>query len=220
MPCADLISFGKTWSKQGETRSYRHFGRRCTKLFIAAADPRIKAVAPVLRQHSWAQISTRTIDGHCDCMMPVIHIRSIFRISELWSLQGLFSLAGRPRWINRVESVRRIYADLKSFMSFMMQLKRRIRWDTRWPFISSIIQRKDIFFFPWTPDGKNITPRKQETLISRPKAPIRGNFKGIYRWTPRMTAYNNPGFFCKACRVSEILSENELVFLRDSTRDF
>jgi Acetyl xylan esterase (AXE1) len=48
--------------------------------YIAAADSRIKAVAPVCGASTLeAQIGARTIDGHCDCMMPTNTFRIDFQ---------------------------------------------------------------------------------------------------------------------------------------------
>ena len=83
--------------------------------YIAAADPRVKAVAPVCGASTLeAQIGTRTIDGHCDCMMPIN--------TFLWDFQDIGALiAPRPLLIaqadrdglNTIESVQGLKKDIK-----------------------------------------------------------------------------------------------------------
>jgi len=83
--------------------------------YLGAIDPRLKAVAPVCGASTVkAQVTTRTIDGHCDCMMPIN--------THQWDFQNLGALiAPRPLLIgqadrdgiNQIESVRNIYHDLK-----------------------------------------------------------------------------------------------------------
>ncbi len=85
--------------------------------FMAAVEPRIKAVAPVCGASTLeAQITTRTIDGHCDCMMYIN--------TGLWDIPELGALiAPRPLLIaqadrdglNKVESVRKIHERIRSF---------------------------------------------------------------------------------------------------------
>ena len=87
--------------------------------FLAAVDPRIQAVAPVCGNSTQeAQIRTRTIDGHCDCMM---HLNT-----RGWDFQHIGALiAPRPLFIaqadrdglNTIESSREVYEDLKAVYS-------------------------------------------------------------------------------------------------------
>ena len=85
--------------------------------FLAAADHRVKAVAPVCGISTIeAHINTRTIDGHCDCMM--------FINTYGWGTKDVGTLiAPRPLLIaqsdrdglNQVESVQEIYRDLSTY---------------------------------------------------------------------------------------------------------
>jgi cephalosporin-C deacetylase-like acetyl esterase len=84
--------------------------------FVAAVDPRIRAAAPVCGNSTLeAQIRTRTIDGHCDCML---HLNT-----RGWDFQHIGALiAPRPLFIaqadrdglNTIESSRAVYEDLKA----------------------------------------------------------------------------------------------------------
>jgi dienelactone hydrolase len=83
--------------------------------FIAAADPRIKSVAPVCGASTMeAQIETRTIDDHCDCMMHINTYRADFAdIGSLIAPRHLLIGQSDRDGLNKVESVRQIYHDLK-----------------------------------------------------------------------------------------------------------
>ena len=83
--------------------------------YIAAADPRVKATAPVTGASTLkAHIGQRTIDWHCDCMMPVNTYRIDFQdIGALIAPRPL--LIGQPNrdHLITVESVRELYGDIK-----------------------------------------------------------------------------------------------------------
>ncbi len=82
--------------------------------YIAAADPRVKAVAPVCGASTLeAQIGTRTVDGHCDCMMPVNTYQIDFQnIGALIAPRPLLIAQADRDGINTIESVRRLYTDI------------------------------------------------------------------------------------------------------------
>lgn len=83
--------------------------------YIAAADPRIKAVAPVCGASTLkAQIGTRTIDGHCDCMMPINTYQQDFTdIGALIAPRPLLIAQADRDGLNTIESVRELQNDIK-----------------------------------------------------------------------------------------------------------
>ena len=83
--------------------------------FIAAADPRIKAAAPVCGASTLeAQITTRTIDGHCDCMVPInTYLIDFKNIGALIAPRPLLIGQADRDGLNEIESVRQIYNDVK-----------------------------------------------------------------------------------------------------------
>ncbi len=107
MPEVDADRLGATGISGGGAISW----------FLGAVDSRVKAVAPVCGISTLsAQLNTRTIDGHCDCMM--------FINTYGWASKDVGALiAPRPLLIaqsdrdglNQVESVREIYQDLSAF---------------------------------------------------------------------------------------------------------
>jgi hypothetical protein len=83
--------------------------------YIAAADPRIKAVAPVCGASTLkAHIITRTVDGHCDCMMPINTYQQDFQdIGALIAPRPLLIAQADRDGLNTIESVRELYGDIK-----------------------------------------------------------------------------------------------------------
>ncbi|PID92599.1 MAG: hypothetical protein CSA96_02315 [Bacteroidetes bacterium] len=83
--------------------------------YIAAADQRIKAVAPVCGASTLEdQIRTRTIDGHCDCMMPINTYRIDFQdIGALIAPRPLMIAQADRDGLNTIESARRLYHDIR-----------------------------------------------------------------------------------------------------------
>jgi len=79
--------------------------------YIAAADPRVKAVAPVCGASTLkAQITTRTVDGHCDCMMPINTYGQDFTdIGALIAPRPLLICQADRDGLNKIESVRELY---------------------------------------------------------------------------------------------------------------
>ena len=83
--------------------------------FIAAADPRIKAAAPVCGASTLkAHIATRTVDGHCDCMVPINTYQRDFQdIGALIAPRPLLIAQADRDGLNTIESVRELHDDLK-----------------------------------------------------------------------------------------------------------
>jgi len=88
--------------------------------YIAAIDERIKAAATVCGNSTLeAQICTRTIDGHCDCMMPVnTYLRDFHDIGALIAPRPLFIAQADRDGLNTIESATEVYESLKNFYSY------------------------------------------------------------------------------------------------------
>jgi cephalosporin-C deacetylase-like acetyl esterase len=79
--------------------------------YLAAADPRIKAAAPVCGASTLkAHVHTRTIDGHCDCMVPInTYQRDFHDIGALIAPRPLLIAQADRDGLNTIESVRELY---------------------------------------------------------------------------------------------------------------
>ncbi len=85
--------------------------------FIAAIDPRVKAVAPVCGNSTVkSHIATRTIDGHCDCMMMInTYLRDFHDLGALIAPRPLYIAQADRDGLNSIESSRDVYFSLKDF---------------------------------------------------------------------------------------------------------
>ena len=85
--------------------------------YIASIDPRIKAAATVCGNSTLeSQICTRTIDGHCDCMMPInTYLRDFHDIGALIAPRPLFIAQADRDGLNTLESSKDVYKSLKRF---------------------------------------------------------------------------------------------------------
>ena len=89
--------------------------------FLGAIDPRVKAVAPVCGASTLeAQVTTRTMDGHCDCINYINTYGWDFTdVGALIAPRALLIGQADRDGLNKVESVREIYQDVKSFYELM-----------------------------------------------------------------------------------------------------
>ncbi|MEN8203014.1 MAG: hypothetical protein ABFS28_10490 [Bacteroidota bacterium] len=87
--------------------------------YVAAADPRVRAAAPVCGASTLkAQVTTRTMDRHCDCMMPVNTYRQGFKdIGALIAPRPLLIAQADGDGLNTIESVRELYRDISKMYS-------------------------------------------------------------------------------------------------------
>lgn len=85
--------------------------------YIAAADPRVKAVAPVCGASTLRdQIGKRTVDGHCDCMMPTnTYLIDFQDIGALIAPRPLLIAQADGDGMNTIESARELFGDIKRF---------------------------------------------------------------------------------------------------------
>lgn len=104
-PEVDANNIGVTGISGGGSQSW----------FIAAADPRVKATAAICGASTLeAQLTSRTIDGHCDCMMPTnTYLIDFQNIGALIAPRPfLIGQADRDGWFT-IESVHRLHDDVK-----------------------------------------------------------------------------------------------------------
>jgi hypothetical protein len=83
--------------------------------YIAAADPRIKAAAPVCGASTLkAHMAIRTVDGHCDCMMPInTYLIDFQDIGALIAPRPLLIAQADGDGMNTIESIRELHDDIK-----------------------------------------------------------------------------------------------------------
>jgi hypothetical protein len=193
--------------------------------YIGAIDPRIKAVAPVCGASTLkAQITTRTIDGHCDCMMPIN--------THLWDFQNLGALiAPRPLLIaqadgdglNQIESVRKIHTDLQQVYKVYGVPENVSLIETPGGHSYHQLSRQAIFsFFIKHLMGKDVPPEETGDIDESPEAMLSVDELRIYENGPpeddRTTIIQDQFIILPEPPV--ITSEQQLLAHRDKVRDF
>jgi hypothetical protein len=104
-PEVDTAKMGVTGISGGGAQSW----------YVAAADARVKAAAPVcgagtLKDH----VLNRTVDGHCDCMMPNnIYLQDFRDIGALIAPRPLLIAQADRDGMYRIEAVRELESQVK-----------------------------------------------------------------------------------------------------------
>ncbi len=193
--------------------------------FIAAADPRIKAVSPVCGASTLeAQITSRTIDDHCDCMMPINTYRiDIQNIGALIAPRPLLiGQANRDGWFT-IESVRRLYRDIKKVYDLYGAAGNIGLVETPGGHSYHRISRERInSFFMEHLMGKKVTPEETGDIDESPGTQLSSEELKVYVDGPpaddRTTTIQDS--FIPLTPAPEISNEKELVAFRDSVRKF
>ncbi|RJP31386.1 MAG: hypothetical protein C4527_08015 [Candidatus Omnitrophota bacterium] len=83
--------------------------------YLAAADPRIKVAAPVCGTGTVeAHVHQRTIDGHCDCMMPInTYLRDVHDMGALIAPRPLMVASANRDGLFSIESIRQSVAYIR-----------------------------------------------------------------------------------------------------------
>ena len=193
--------------------------------YIAAIDPRIKAAAPVcgastLKSHLLAG----TIDGHCDCMMPVNTYRRDFQTFGALIAPRPFLIAQADRdGLNTIESVRELYADVKKIYDLYGKCNQIQMVETPGGHSYHKISREKIFsFFIKYLMGKNISPEEAGDIDESPQAQLSAEELKVYINGPPKDDLTTKiqDSFVKLPVPPMISNENELYSFRDSVKRF
>ncbi|MBW6501997.1 MAG: alpha/beta hydrolase family protein [Bacteroidales bacterium] len=193
--------------------------------FLGAADPRIKAVAPVCGASTLgAQITTRTIDGHCDCMMYINTFQRDFRdIGALIAPRPILIGQSDRDGLNRVESVREIYTDLKRIYDLHGVPGNISYIETPGGHSYHEKSRSGIFsFFLEHLMGKSVSPEEAGDIDQSPGTLLSEQELQVYVDGPppgdRTTTIQDS--FVSLAVDPEISSDNELNAFREKVTDF
>jgi len=188
--------------------------------YIAAMDPRIKAAATVCGNSTMeSQICTRTIDGHCDCMMFInTYQRDFHDLGTLIAPRPLYIAQADRDGLNTVESSRQVYDSLKSFYS-MFNAEDNIEFiSTPGGHSYHPDSRKAIFsFFIKHLMGENIPPAAIEDVTDDEEVLLSAEELKVYVDGPpsddRTTTIQDS--FIKIPAQPEINNKDELITHRD-----
>jgi cephalosporin-C deacetylase-like acetyl esterase len=193
--------------------------------YIAAADPRIKAVAPVCGASTLkAQIGQRTVDGHCDCMMPTNTYQADFQdVGALIAPRPMLIGQADRDGLNTIESVRELYSDIKKMYDLYDEAENISLVETPGGHSYHQISREKIHsFFIKHLMGKNISPEEAGDIDLSPESRLSAEELKVYTdgvpendRTPTIQ-----DSFVQLAEAPEISNENELDSYRGSVKDF
>lgn len=193
--------------------------------YIAAADQRIKAVAPVCGASTLkAHTVHRTVDGHCDCMMPTNTYQADFQdIGALIAPRPLLIAQADRDGMNTIESVRELHSDIKRMYDLYGKPENISLVETPGGHSYHRISREEIHsFFLKHLMGKDISPQEAGDIDTLEASKLSAAELKIYvdgiPKDDRTTTIQNS--FVKLAKVPEINDENGLSAYRDSVKNF
>lgn len=193
--------------------------------YIAAIDTRIKAVAPVCGASTLkAQITSRTIDGHCDCMMPINTFRQDFTdIGALIAPRPLLICQADRDGLNTIESVRELHNDISKIYKLYDSSENIGLVETPGGHSYHKISREKIFsFFIKHLMGKNISPEEAGDIDTSDQSLLPADDLKVYKDGPpaddRTASIQDS--FIRLPAVPLISNETELFSFRDSVKKF
>ena len=213
LPEVDPENMGVTGMSGGGSQSW----------YIAAADPRIKAVAPVCGASTLkSQIGKRTINGHCDCMMPLNTYQIDFQnIGALIAPRPLLIAQSDRDGLNTIESVRELYSNVKKMYEIYRKPKNISFVETPGGHSYHEISRTKInSFFLKHLMGKDISPEEagdisKENLLSADELRVYVDGAPIDDRTTKIQ-----DSFIQLPTAPTISNEKELLSYRDTVVSF
>lgn len=192
--------------------------------FIAAADPRIKAAAAVCGASTLeAQLASRTIDDHCDCMMPInTYLIDFQNIGALIAPRPfLIGQADRDGWFT-IESVQRLHDDIKKVYDLYSASDKIGFVETPGGHSYHKISREKInSFFIENLMGKKVTPEEAGDIDESPAAQLSVEELKVYAdgapADDRTTKIQDS--FIPKHQSPDISSEKELSAYRETVRN-
>jgi len=211
----DPEKFGVTGISGGGSQSW----------YIAAIDPRIKAVAPVCGASTLkAQITSRTIDGHCDCMMPVNTYRQDFMdMGALIAPKPLLICQADRDGLNTIESVRELYEHTWKIYKLYEATQNIGLVETPGGHSYHKISREAIFsFFIKHLMDKDVSPQEAGDIVNTAESKLSGVELRVFtegQPADDITATIQDSFIGKP-DAPDISNVTELIAFRDTVKEF
>ena len=215
LPEVDKEKLGVTGISGGGAQSW----------FIAAADARVKAVAPVCGTGTIeAQIHQRNIDGHCDCMMPInTYLRDLSDIGALIAPRPLLIASANRDGLFSIESVRQVFGKIKNIYQLYGKQDNVLLVETPGGHSYHRISRTKIFsFFLKHLMGKDVPPSMVGDVDESDEAQLSVAELKVYVDGPpkndRTTTIQET--FIKVAKAPEIENDRDLSAYRTKVIDF
>jgi dienelactone hydrolase len=193
--------------------------------YIAAIDPRIKAVAPVCGASTLkGQVTSRTIDGHCDCMMPInTYCQDFMDIGALIAPRPLLICQADRDGLNTIESVRELYHHIENIYKLFGASDRIGLVETPGGHSYHMTSREDIFsFFIQHLMGKKVTPEEAGDIDESEQSLLSEDELRVYTEGPPADDRTKTiqDSFVNLAEPPLISNETELFAFRDTVKKF
>lgn len=193
--------------------------------YMAAADPRIKAAAPVCGAGTLkAQIGDRMVDGQCDCMMlSNTYLRDFNDIGALIAPKPFLIAQADQDGMFPIESVRELYGQVKKTYDLYGKPENVSFIETPGPHSYHQLSRENIFsFFLNHLMNKKVTPTEAGDIDTSAAAMATPDELKVYvNGAPkddRTTTIQNDFIALSTAPVIE--TKEQLVIHRDSVKQF
>ena len=193
--------------------------------YLPAVDPRIKAAAPVCGASTLkAHIFTRSVDWHCDCMMPInTYLCDFQNIGALIAPRHFLIVQADRDGYNQIESVRRLHSDLDKIYRLYGKPENNRLFEYPGKHGTQPSARKTIFsFFLEHLKGEHISPEDTGDIDQSPGRRLTGDELKVYTGGPPEGDLTPiiQDCFVKLANTPEIRNKSELFIYRDSVINF
>ncbi len=193
--------------------------------YVAAIDPRIQAAAPVCGTGTVeSHVHQRTVDGHCDCMMPVnTYLIDVHDMGALFAPKPLLIASANRDGLFSIESIRDSYNQMKNIYSLYGQTENIALIETPGGHSYHRRSRTKIFsFFLHHLAGKDIPPSQVGDIDTSEEAQLSVEELSVYTGNPppddRTTTIQES--FVKLAEPPAISGKQELETHKAKVKDF
>ena len=193
--------------------------------FLAAADARVKAVAPSAGATTLkAHILTRSVDHHCDCMVPInTFCRDFQDIGALIAPRPILIVENDRDPLNQIEGVRQLYTDIMEVYA-LYGLPRDISLAEAPGGHASVpaSREKTFSFFVKTLMGKEMSLEEVGDSDRSPEVQLKAEDLKVYvdKLPENNLTATIQDSFIQLARIPGIESKDHLIAFRDSLIDF
>ena len=190
--------------------------------WVAAADERVKVVAPVCGTATFAShVRERTVDGHCDCMFPVnLHRWELADVARLIAPRPMLIGSANRDGIFHIRSIRESFAGVKKVYDHLGAGEKALLIETPGGHSYHANSRRGIFsWFLRHLEQKEVSPEAVGDIDDSPAAQEDAATLRVYQngvpTAERVTTIHEDFFTLP--ELPSIVSADQLADVRDKT---
>ncbi len=191
--------------------------------WVAAADERVKVVAPVCGTATFAShVRERTVDGHCDCMFPVnVHRWELADVARLIAPRPMLIGSANRDGIFHIRSIRESFAGIKKVYDHLGAGENTLLIETPGGHSYHANSRRGIFsWFLRHLEQKEVAPEAVGDIDDSPAVQENAATLRVYQngvpTSERVTTIHEDFFTLP--ELPSIANANELAAVRDKAR--